>query len=393
MRKGGTIMSRTLGTRMMLFVFFVSVLLSFAFSSTQAQKQKVAANKKQLFSPSAYCGGCHQDIYKKWKNSLHAKAALDDPIFDAAYMEAMKFSGGQAKTLCLKCHAPTVLVTKDYDAMLAITKEGIPCDFCHTVKSVSPGKENPFVFSDGKTKFGPYKGAQSPVHETMYSPLHEKGEFCGSCHQLNKNGIEILSTYTEWKNGPYAKKGVHCQSCHMPRSAGKVVDPSIKKSKFIMNLHDVQGGHSVEQLKKAVSVKLTSITRVGNEVQVVVTLKNRGSGHKVPTGMPTRELVLQLTAVTGEATLFTGEKVFKKVLADKKGKVLRTEAEIMLNATKITQDNRLAPMKDVPVKFSFYHKEDGKITVSAKLFYRYVPRILTPQEMLVEMGGDEKVYP
>ncbi len=386
-------MGRFFRTGIMLFVFSAFGLLICTFSPTQAQKQKGATNKKQPFSSSSYCGGCHKDIYKKWKNSLHAKAALDDPIFDASYMEALKFSGGQAKTLCLKCHAPTVLVTKDYDVKLQITKEGIPCDFCHTVKSVSPGKENPFVFSDGKTKFGPYKGAESPVHETMYSPLHEKGEFCGSCHQLNKNGIEILSTYTEWKNGPYAKKGVHCQSCHMPRSEGKVVDPSVKKSKFIMNLHDVQGGHSVEQLKKAVSVKLSSINRVGNEVQVVVRLKNKGSGHKVPTGMPTRELVLQLTALSGDETVFTGEKVFKKVLTDKKGKVLKTEAEIMLHAYKITQDNRLAPMKDVPIKFSFYHKADGKITVSAKLFYRYVPRILTPQEMIVEMGSDEKAYP
>lgn len=385
-------MSRFFKGRIILFGFSVLGLLVFTFSSTQAHKKKSAANKNETFSPSSYCGGCHQDIYKKWKNSLHAKAALDDPVFDAAYMEALKFSGGQAKTLCLKCHAPTVLITKDYDAKLASTKEGIPCDFCHTVKAVFPGKENPFVFSDGETKFGPYKGTESPAHKTAYSPLHTKGEFCGSCHQFNKNGIEIMSTYTEWKNSSYAKKGVHCQNCHMPTVDAKVVDPSIKKSKLVVNLHDVQGGHSVAQLKKAVSVKLSPITMVGNEVQVVVTLKNKGSGHKVPTGMPTRELVLKVTAEVGGENVFSGEKVFKKVLTDKNGKILQTEAEIMLRAHKIKQDNRLAPLKDVPVKFTFYHKKDGKVTVSAKLFYRYVPRILTPQEMLVEMGGDEKTY-
>ncbi len=203
-------MKRNIRKGVVALAFSVFACFALIYSSTKA------ASKKQPFSPSSYCGGCHQDIYKKWKNSLHAKASLNDPIFDAAYLEALKFSGGQAKTLCLRCHAPTVLVTKDYDGKLPITYEGIPCDFCHTVKAVFPGKENPFVFGDGETKFGPYKGTESPAHETMYSPLHEKGEFCGACHQLNKNGVEIMSTYSEWKNSPYYKKGVHCQGCHMP---------------------------------------------------------------------------------------------------------------------------------------------------------------------------------
>lgn len=348
---------------------------------------------KEVYSSSFYCGGCHQDIYEKWKNSLHAKAALEDPIFDAAYMEALKLSGGSAKMLCLKCHAPTVLVTKDYDLKLPITKEGILCDFCHTVKAVFPGKPDPFLLQPGNTKFGPYKNIQSPAHQTAHSPVHAKSEFCGSCHQYNSNGIEIMSTYTEWKKSPYFRKNVQCQNCHMPAIKGKVVDPTIKTTTRIVNLHDVQGGHSLAQLKKAVSVKVETVRQIGNEISVVVILTNKGSGHKVPTGIPSRALVLRVSVQNSGGEVHEKEKVFKKVLADKNGKILHTDAEIMLYGAKIIKDNRLVPGKKTVVKFSFYHPKKEKLTVSAQLSYQYKPKILVQQDMTVEMSEDRKFFP
>jgi hypothetical protein len=69
----------------------------------------------------------------------------------------------------------------------------------------------------GETKYGPLKDAKSGYHETEYSELHTKAEFCGSCHNIfhSVNQFPIEHTYDEWKNSPYAQADIPCQDCHM----------------------------------------------------------------------------------------------------------------------------------------------------------------------------------
>ncbi|MFQ5496024.1 MAG: multiheme c-type cytochrome, partial [Phycisphaerae bacterium] len=139
---------------------------------------------------STVCGECHQAIHAVWRQSMHAKA-WSNGIFQAGYRRSIESFGVEKARVCLSCHAPTVLHSKDYTIQDPITAEGITCDFCHSVESVAlsdPG--DPIRLNVGRTKYGPLRHAQSPAHEIVDTKLHMRSEFCGACHEYrNANGV------------------------------------------------------------------------------------------------------------------------------------------------------------------------------------------------------------
>ena len=74
-----------------------------------------------------------------------------------------------------------------------------------------------FIVDPGPVKRGPYRDSDSPYHETEYSELHTKSEFCANCHNVfhPSNNFPIEDTYREWKTSVYAQAGIQCQDCHM----------------------------------------------------------------------------------------------------------------------------------------------------------------------------------
>ncbi len=346
------------------------------------------------YTSSEVCGKCHEDIHRTWKNSLHAMS-LSDPVFDAAYWEAIKLSKGAAKPLCLRCHAPTTRVTKDYDQRLPITEEGITCDFCHTIVAAEPLKASePFTLRPGLTKWGPLREAESPVHKVRFSPLHATAELCGGCHEyLAKSGAELMGTYSEWRAGPYARQGVQCQSCHMPVGEGQVVRPDIKESARPINLHNIQGGHSPEQIRKAARVEVRDVVRTETGYRVTVTVENVGSGHMIPTGIPTRQLELVVQLRRGQAVLAEQEVVFRKVVVDAEGNELKTDAEVLLRGVAIRSDNRIFPKEVREVSLAFPYDGPSGFTVEAKLYYRYPMAVAKPEAIMLEMTGASKAAP
>ena len=266
-----------------------------------------------MINPDGYtsarqCGECHQDIYNSWKKSLHS-FSLQDPIFDAAFMQALKAGSEEARRTCLRCHAPTVAVTGDYDLRDGLTREGVTCDFCHSVTAVHlDEREKRYSSKPGLVKRGVIRDAVSPAHQVAYSELHTTSEFCGGCHNYTtKYGAAVLSTYDEWRAGPYAREGVQCQDCHMVLSAGKVVDPQVMKTGPTIHLHDLI--HDSEQLKSALSVEVTRARRTGEGLVVDLVVENVGSGHQVPTGIPSRRVVLTVT-VEGDGEIQTRERTY-----------------------------------------------------------------------------------
>jgi hypothetical protein len=125
------------------------------------------------YTSARICSSCHPAIYKYWAESTHARAATRP-----SYLEAVRgaVEGALDKEAvqrgCVWCHAPTSLVTGDFDLKKPLTSEGITCDFCHTVADVDLDKaDHPFDLKPGKVKRGPLRYAKSPSHETEYSPL------------------------------------------------------------------------------------------------------------------------------------------------------------------------------------------------------------------------------
>ena len=82
------------------FAFSMVLYLLFAANSYVIAEDVDYKINEAEYTSSLVCGKCHEAIYSKWKNSMHAQS-ISDPIFDLAFMQAVKESGEEAKKLCL----------------------------------------------------------------------------------------------------------------------------------------------------------------------------------------------------------------------------------------------------------------------------------------------------
>ena len=174
--------------------------------------------------------GCHPEIYKQWNGSMHSNAFVD-PVFQALWRIGVKETNGAVEKLCAGCHTAIGTVAGEVklgpDGVFQasdIAKKGVQCDLCHTIKGAreqeTPTREpqNASIIVDpGNVKRGPYKDSDSPYHDTEYSELHTRSEFCANCHNVfhPSNNFPIEDTYREWKTSVYAQAGIQCQDCHM----------------------------------------------------------------------------------------------------------------------------------------------------------------------------------
>lgn len=340
---------------------------------------------------STSCKECHVEIYNHWKNAMHSMS-LEDPIFQASYIQSYFNTAGKSKYNCLRCHAPATSINKDFDLKEQVTNEGVSCDFCHSIKKVNlENRENPFELEPGEIKWGPLSDMSSPAHKTAPNPLFKSSELCAGCHEYtNDHGVKILGTYSEWKESPYAQEGVHCQNCHMPLIPGKTVKPGIKESsQKKINLHAISASHSTEELQKALKIEITEVNKEKDIVQVVVAVTNKGSGHLVPTGIPARQLILLVELKTPNE-YFVQQKIYGRTLLDSTGDEIKKECEVFLNAAKVSFDNRLRPRETRTERFAFVMPKNKKITVSARIDYFYKTTVLSPTEMRVKMAEDSK---
>lgn len=344
------------------------------------------------YTSAAVCGSCHVDIYDSWKNSLHA-FSLTDPVFEAAFMFAIRDGGDEARRLCLRCHAPLTIANGDFELREEVTREGVSCDFCHTVVAVDvDNSEKPFTLEPGVVKRSVLRNAESPAHQVAYSKLHETAEFCGACHNyVAPNGARIMTTYDEWRAGPYAREGKPCQHCHMARRVGQVVSADVKEASGThIHLHDLI--HDTDQLRSALTTQVLSATRKEGNLLVEVVVENIGSGHMVPTGVPSREVVLTVEVEAGKRRA-SQERRYHKVLVDKDGTVLRRDFEALLRGAAVVADNRLAPREKRVERFIFAVADRGTVKVSATLSYEYTPVVLDQRDINIELVKVERYVP
>jgi hypothetical protein len=343
------------------------------------------------FASGVSCGKCHRDIFEYWKDSLHAHA-LDDHIFQAAYMTAIKDVGEEARGICLSCHAPAAAVTGDLNTETAISREAVTCDFCHRITGVDVEGAAPSVtLTTGKDKHGPLEpSVTNKAHSSVQSDLFTDSKLCATCHQWsNAQGVAIFDTYNEWLKGPYAKKGEHCQSCHMPLIEGSVVKGKNKLNDGMVNSHNLSGGHSIVQVASAASVSITSVERVTGGIKAVVEIANVGSGHMIPTGIPSRSLLLEVQLVDSRGKVAeTTTREFKKVIVDENHAELTRDVDIILKGAAVSKDNRIPPGGKVEIPVHFAASSREKYLVRAQLSYKYKPLILKEEDITIEMGSD-----
>jgi hypothetical protein len=327
------------------------------------------------------CGDCHREIHAGWKESAHARAMESRVFQDALKLSDADF-GPQARKVCLGCHSPVAVATGDTALVKKVSWEGVTCDYCHSLRQVTLGEANPKArveFTGPKS--GPSKDMVSPAHETVYSELHTSSLACAVCHEYkNALGFPVLTTYSEWKASSYGKSGQPCQSCHMSLVQGDIVDPRVKgASSDTVNLHKMPGGHSLDQLTKAVKATLTVVRR-GDTIEATVKLVNAGAGHCVPTGSPLRRLILEVRADSYGGQHLREERVYGRTVVDQNGDPIGHEHVGFIKAAKEISDTRLLPGGIKLEAFTFEIPRGQQTRVEADLYYYYSPTAATEGE-------------
>ena len=372
-----------------------------------------------LFDPPETCGACHTEIYAQWKGSMHSNA-WHDPIYRALMRLAGKATNGLTDNLCIGCHTPVGLTTGEAtptgEKMSEISNNGVYCEVCHNISSATGIGNAPFVLTPRKygrpLKFGPFKDARSPYHDTEYSELHTTSALCGICHNVTHpiNRMPIERTYDEWKDSPYPAEGIGCQECHMTPGPGYTKNPGRAAIMGPMRehifTHYFVGGNTLlpalfgsekhaklatEMLQGAAKMEVLSVRnlRPGGLATVDIRVRNTGAGHKLPTGFPEgREMwidfsvlddngkvLYRLGKIDSEGHLDRGTHIFKVTLGDDAGNKIELE---LWKATRILYDTRILPRGSADVSFDFQVPEgaEGMLSINADLCYHSFPQPL-----------------
>lgn len=327
------------------------------------------------FQISHTCTECHQDRYSEWSRSMHA-LSVSDPIFRSAYTRAI-MDKPEYREYCITCHSPTTVKTKDFNFSKSISLEGVTCNFCHSVTGV---EKNNYSFSAGNPMQGPYKDSKTDAHESIYSELLTKSEFCAGCHEFSLNGLPISETYSEWKDGPYAAEGVECQDCHMQALQGKAANNGTLRDNVYS--HFWYGGHSGHFLEKAFQIK-SNIQHDGRKAKVTISITNSNVGHKIPSGLPSRKVILNFKATNGTGNeIFSEKRAYEKVLLDQYG----NEVNDFWKVSSIGKDNRIKPKETRIEVFEFdVHEGIDKLNINATLNYQLEADIITSSKETMDI--------
>ena len=343
---------------------------------------------------------------------MHSNAYID-PFYQKELQFASEDTNGSTDEFCLRCHTPIGVASGEVpDGKLnKASREGVQCDFCHSVSgNAGIGTSSaPFILSPGNVQRGPLKESKSTYHETRYSELHTKSEFCGMCHYVNNsNGVLVDDTYKVWKNNSYSSEGIQCQDCHMSpgithfeANPGRSASGAPKRDHI--SLHYFEGANAfvtdildeethrrraIERLKKAATMDLKSpVNASENEsVSVEVSVTNSGAGHKIPTGVSEiRQMWLEVSVtddngkqiyhagnIDKHGNIEPGTQVFNTVLGDGNGNPTMK----FWNAESILSDDRIPPKETVVQKHNFSIPKDVEypVDVNVKLQYRSAPQ-------------------
>jgi hypothetical protein len=202
-------------------------------------------------------------------------------------------------------------------------------------------------------------------------------------------GVTIYNTYGEWLASAYSdpETGKTCQDCHMPVSeANWFVYP--ERGGFTRDYQELHN-HTMlgveDEILMQNSVTMTSTAeRIGDQVQVRVSITNDKTGHHVPSDAPMRSLILVVEALDAEdnpLTLSEGSvnpdwsgdlgglpgKTFAKILRDEWTGEAPTAS--FWRTLSLVEDTRIAALA---TDSSSYHFDApaGAVTVNVRLLFR-----------------------
>lgn len=224
------------------------------FRPSQTETENGTFIDPRQIANSHRCLGCHEDIGKQWRASIHQQAALD-PTYVTNVSLLAERKGISATRYCEGCHAPVALLTGQLTpggkhggiAGTQAFHEGLSCMSCHGIDALTHLK--------GVASYK-FKPAQDYLFEQSTSPALQRinawlirtrpeqhredlgkeilrdPKICSACHtqfmdkDMNNWGwVKMQDDYSAWLQSPYSKQhqeqfsntsASRCQDCHMP---------------------------------------------------------------------------------------------------------------------------------------------------------------------------------
>lgn len=254
------------------------------------------------------CAECHEEIYKEWQESWHAKAvnsSLGGMRNFIAIGVAKEWNTKLTKNQllkCLDCHAPAVnyaseklaleiggLIVKAFDnkdenAKKQLAKLNVGCLSCHNIKATAVARG---LHGDPEKDviYGPNGEHGDDFHKSIETPDITRSVFCMQCHGVYKapDG-EIIQCNTlsgSYQNSYISMGGSKtCQECHMKKG------------------HLFPGGHDLDTVKEGLGfdVQFAQYQHLPGKIKgvkdakkwvpsvVVTAFVENKTGHRVPDG-------------------------------------------------------------------------------------------------------------
>ena len=242
------------------------------------------------FSTAEYCGHCHQEAYRQWRQSVHSNS-FRAPWYLKNVNHLIEEKGVQYSRHCEGCHNPVALFSGDLSQGMPkkrpFEQEGLSCSTCHSIVSTDPTGTGSYVMGipavmvdeAGAPITRPVTDAEILAHLDRHSkavmrpPLQNLT--ANSAPQVTRPRFPALSTTTngsapsvcmtgKWQAAsftkqsplPFLSQGFQystCQTCHMvreplatgcgPVDPGAKPDPQTKEAKLVS--HRWPGGNTL----------------------------------------------------------------------------------------------------------------------------------------------------
>jgi hypothetical protein len=290
------------------------------------------------------CAACHMPAARRIAHGFGGKASFL-PHATAAAAGGAPARGGAAGT------------RERIDD--AVARDGVTCTVCHQIAAERLGTPESFngsfvispPLANGQRRaFGPFQpdaGRRRIMSSVTGFQQEQAGhiresELCATCHTLITKAIgpdgRVIGSlpeqmnYQEWRHSAFATEQRSCQSCHMPPVSGPVrVASVLGESRGRLSRHTFLGGNAfmlrlmnrfrselgmvatpaeleataratVRQLERdTATLTIEAATLADGQLTVDVVVRNL-TGHKFPTGYPSRRAWLHLVARDANGT-------------------------------------------------------------------------------------------
>jgi lipoprotein NlpI len=219
----------------------------------------------KTFPTAAYCGHCHQESHRQWRESAHSNS--NRPPWYLRNVNLLKTEKGvEFSRHCEGCHDPIALLAGDLTtkppARQSYDDDGITCSVCHSITKVDTRGTGSYVMGtpavlvdeQGNAITRPVSDAEILAHLDRHSKavmkdFYRTSQFCSACHEAalpkqlnNYKWLRAISLYDEWQASSFAKQSPlpfyvkpavsTCQTCHMTRETLELRDPGAKEGKL-----------------------------------------------------------------------------------------------------------------------------------------------------------------